>query len=529
MEANKYNELRKKQFSELTHKEKRSVKEAFHGIDITGISNILGIESRNLRGLAFNKSPVKVIRIPKKSGGERIIHAPDDRMKRLLRKLSFAFYCSTHAHPHAHGFSKGRSIVSNAKPHVRKNWVINIDLKDYFSSFHFGRLRGLFMSNLFDWDEETATTIAKLVTYNDVLVQGSPVSPVLTNILTNTLDRELTQLANRSGSDYTRYADDITFSTRRERPPASIALFNYDTSIWRVGDELASIIRGSRQTPVYEINEKKFRVSSRWARQEVTGIIVNTKVSLRRNYDAFIRSAVHKLAKDPIAAQKSWEAIREPTQGSNLIAVIKGKMLYLRQVMGASSTRYKKLLKVMLDVNFAEFTELAKDPELSKLAEQIETIKRIENSQQKGKSFEDFLKGLWDKYADYVVGGFSRNNGEEQIDGAFVFRNTHFLMEAKNWKNRTVGRNTMDAFVAKIWRSAPSVMGVMIAMDGISSKAENNLRLNPEKRTLVITGKDLVNCFDDSGDFREFFTAKVNALTRENIPNLSYESYKERC
>ncbi|MGN6017354.1 reverse transcriptase family protein, partial [Staphylococcus aureus] len=112
----------------------------------------------------------------------------------------------------AMAFVKDRSIVDNAKLHTRKKYVFNIDLSDFFTSITFPRLRGLLMAKPYSLQSGVATVIAHLCTVGGVLPQGSPCSPVISNMICATLDRQLKGLAIRNRARYSRYADDITFS-----------------------------------------------------------------------------------------------------------------------------------------------------------------------------------------------------------------------------------------------------------------------------------------------------------------------------
>ena len=128
-------------------------------------------------------------------------------------------------HPSAHGFIQPTSVVTNARAHTGKRWVLNIDLEDFFPTVNFGRIRGLFLKPPFDMAPAAATVCAQIVTYRNGLPQGAPTSPVLSNLIAVPLDRALLRLvAPARASTYSRYADDITFSTDLTQFPASLAM-----------------------------------------------------------------------------------------------------------------------------------------------------------------------------------------------------------------------------------------------------------------------------------------------------------------
>lgn len=227
--------------------------------------------------------------IPKKSGGKRFIKAPIPKLKRLQTHLAHLLYgClaeiegNLNAQSVSYGFRKGRGVAGNAKIHKHKRFVLNLDLADFFPSFNFGRVRGFFLKDTsFALTNEVATTIAQIACDGAALPQGSPSSPVISELICHILDVRLLRLAKRHGLRYSRYADDITFSTNRKEFPPEIALVNTtDPSEWVIGKELASRIDDCG----FVINFTKTRMHCRGSRQMVTGLVVNEKVNIRSEY-----------------------------------------------------------------------------------------------------------------------------------------------------------------------------------------------------------------------------------------------------
>lgn len=161
--------------------------------------------------------------IPKKSGGYRKISSPSTALKIIQRKLSQVLYSVYTPKAPVHGFTPSRSIVTNAEQHVRKRFVFNIDISDFFGSIHFGRVRGVFMKEPYNRPSEVATVLAQICCFSNKLPQGAPTSPVVSNMVCARLDSQLRLLAKERHCSYTRYADDITFSTRLTRFPSNIA------------------------------------------------------------------------------------------------------------------------------------------------------------------------------------------------------------------------------------------------------------------------------------------------------------------
>jgi retron-type reverse transcriptase len=245
------------------------------------VGDINRLASARQRILAY-----KEFEIPKKSGGVRRITAPTGRLKGVLKCLSQILASYYEPHESAHGFIPGRSVASNADVHVGKNYVLNIDLKDFFPSSSSQRIaRALRHIGL---SHEIAELISRLATIptmkegSDIsihaLPQGSPCSPILSNMVCIDLDRRLSGLARRFRLDYTRYADDLTFSSNRH-------VYSADGDFL---EELRQIVNECG----FVINEKKTRLQKRGSRQEVTGILVNTKRNSHRSFRKNLRAAV---------------------------------------------------------------------------------------------------------------------------------------------------------------------------------------------------------------------------------------------
>ena len=190
---------------------------AILGVNAAFLTRTLYIRSINAQYYQF--------KIPKRSGGDRIINAPTSELKDIQTRLSTLLLdcidelneSKNKSSTLSHGFVRERSIVTNAEMHLNKKNVLNIDLSDFFDSFNFGRVRGFFIKNKnFSLNKDIATVIAKIACLNDTLPQGSPCSPVITNLITHSLDIRLASLAKRCSCVYSRYADDITFSTRKK-------------------------------------------------------------------------------------------------------------------------------------------------------------------------------------------------------------------------------------------------------------------------------------------------------------------------
>ena len=137
--------------------------------------------------------------IPKKAGGSRTITVPSRVLKLIQRRLAEVLQNTYKPKPVVYGFVPGKNIVDNAKMHKKKNWVLNIDLEDFFSSINFGRVRGMFIGKPYNLPASVATVLAQICIYKNQLPQGAPTSPVVSNMICAKMDSELQDLDGISG------------------------------------------------------------------------------------------------------------------------------------------------------------------------------------------------------------------------------------------------------------------------------------------------------------------------------------------
>lgn len=241
-------------------------------------------------------------KIPKASGGEREISAPTEQLKTLQKHLANALYAcrdeieaGSKQRALSHGFRRGYSIITNARQHKRRRYVLNIDLKDFFQTLNFGRVRGFFIhNNAFKLNEKIATIIAQIACFENALPQGSPCSPIISDLLAHLLDVRLAQLAKKNRLTFSRYADDITFSTSQREFPVSLAKPSMlGHPLWEPGNDLTNAIL----TAGFTINPAKTRMQLKMSRQLVTGLTVNTKVNTRPEYYRLARAMCSSLFK----------------------------------------------------------------------------------------------------------------------------------------------------------------------------------------------------------------------------------------
>ena len=308
---------------------------------VRDLAALLEVEYRLLVWVVFANRAAYYDRfeIPKRSGDKRQIVAPKGSLRILQSKLANILSEVYDRKPPVHGFTKTKSIVTNAQAHRRSNYVLNIDLNECFPTIHFGRVRGMFRGRPYDRPDPVATALAAICCIDDRLPQGAPTSPIVSNMLCGKLDSELLRLAAAYECTYTRYADDITISTRRRTFPDIIASIDpQDASSVIVGDLLRSVIERNG----FSINSKKGRLQHRDRRQMVTGLIVNEKPNVPRRLVRQVRSMLHAWGRYGLPAAQSefttaWDhrpnTRRQPE--TSFVDVLGGRIAFIQQVRGA--------------------------------------------------------------------------------------------------------------------------------------------------------------------------------------------------
>lgn len=257
-------------------------------------AEFLGISIQYLTYILYGKNNNDLytsFKIPKKSGGERMIDAPIGPLKYIQRKLAQKIiehmnYMEDEyqiKNKISHGFVKNKSIITNAEIHRNKRYVLNVDLEDFFPTLHFGRVRGFFIKNkYFKLDPKIATIIAQLSCHDGALPQGAPTSPIIANLIANILDLKILKLTQKYQLDYTRYVDDLSFSTNEK---------NFINEKKYFLQELEKIINQSG----FKINKNKSRIQYCNSRQAVTGLTVNQIINTKKEFRRNTRAMAHKL------------------------------------------------------------------------------------------------------------------------------------------------------------------------------------------------------------------------------------------
>jgi S1-C subfamily serine protease len=292
----------------------------------------LGLGTAELRKIWYYRARMyQHFSIAKGSNKVRIISAPDERLKFLQRRLAEKLTDLYRPRNPVHGFVADRSIKTNALAHLHRRFVINIDLKDFFLTISQNRVEGMLSS--LDINARVAEIISRICCNNGHLPQGAPSSPVLSNMICFRLDKKLMGIAKEARCIYTRYADDITFSSHQ--PPTALFETIFPPTGHFSPDLFAPKLRDVFQQNGFAINADKAHYADRHSRRIVTGLKVNELLNVDRRYVRNIRAALHSI--ETIGIKDAEKKFHEKHGGrSSLAAHLQGKISFLTHIKGQS-------------------------------------------------------------------------------------------------------------------------------------------------------------------------------------------------
>ena len=311
-----------------------------------------------------NRRHYRTTCIPKKRGGYRTITMPCGMLKSFQRVANRIFQAYYDAPPSVNGFIPGRSVVDNARIHAGMNYVFNSDLEDFFPSISQARVWKTLQSPPFCFPPAVASVLAglcctELYTLDDprvdahekewneidvvwkktgrrVLPQGAPTSPILSNIVCRDLDRKLAGLARRFHVNYSRYADDITFSSQH--------------NVYSPDGEFIREFRRIVASQGFTLNEAKTRLLGSAQRQEVTGLTVNASANVPRGFVRDLDNLLYvweRYGRSDAYAKFVSRYLRSgkarPGRYPRMENVIAGRLAYLRMVKGEHSSVWQRL------------------------------------------------------------------------------------------------------------------------------------------------------------------------------------------
>ena len=316
------------------------------------VAVLLELDSRDLRFYLYKAKSYKTFSLAKRTGGVRQIYSPANSLKIIQRKLNQVLHAVYRSRSSVHGFVRNRSIRSNAERHLHAEWLLNFDLADFFPNIHFGRVRGLFISQPYSLPNEAAQTLAQICCYERILPAGAPTSPMVANMICGQLDAQMKALAKQYGCVYTRYADDITFSTKSPRLAPAIAFRDAVKKRWIIGDEVRNIVTANN----FSINENKTHVRSRSSRQEVTGVLINDGLNVSRTLVRQVRAMLHAWENygENAAADhflKLYDKKQRVNQKPEFRVVLRGKLEFIGFIKGRDDRIYVRLRNRLMSLD----------------------------------------------------------------------------------------------------------------------------------------------------------------------------------
>jgi len=313
------------------------------------LAALLGITTAKITYYAYHladNEKYKEFTIKKRNGGDRLIEAPIKGLKDIQESIADILEENYKPRACVFAYVKDRGIVEHAATHIGQRWLLRLDLKDFFHTISFIRIAGILRRSPYNFAEAPAKTTALLCTKGQRLPQGSPASPVISNILCKGLDYKLKELAALNKCYYTRYADDIFISNNGSKFPPSIAIRGEDGSA-ELSDTLKKIIIDAG----FEINLDKTILRKRSERQLVTGVVVNRKSNVPKEFIKSIRAALYAWEQHGLeAAEDYWKrkidkSNRFDGESPQMKLVLRGKITHVGHVKGYSDGTFLTLVK----------------------------------------------------------------------------------------------------------------------------------------------------------------------------------------
>ena len=365
--------------------------------------------------------------------------------------------------------------------------------------------------------EKVATVLAHLCCYDRRIPQGAPTSPVVSNMLCAQMDSQLQWLANTRRCTYTRYVDDLTFSTSRRDFPSGIALVN-DLNQVQPGNELSQIIEQNG----FSIHPEKVWLRRQDRRQEVTGVTVNDFPNLPRKFTNQIRAMLHAWEEYGLeAAQSDFETKydhkhRAPWRGPPAFGqVVKGKIEYLGMIKGKGALTYLRFLD-----RLGRLAPELTDGRGELLLRSYDALGAAGDPHHRGYSIQDLLNNIFRLFDIPVHRSFTRNKGGEQIDGAFEFKNWYYIVECR-WRKKVASIRDIDGLRGQVDRSGGQTMGVFLSIKGWSDHVPKLLKQNPTKGILLIDGHDIRSVLVGTIELQELLRGKVEKPALKSEPFIS--------
>lgn len=267
----------------------------------------------------------KIYKIKKKNGKYRTIYEPNALLKHIQRQILVKILDNKAISKYAKAYHKGINLKDNAIPHINKELILKLDIKDFFENISFIDVyNSCFPIEYFP--KSVGMILTYLCTYDDHLIQGAPTSAYISNLVMKEFDEVLGLWCEENNISYTRYSDDMTFSGK----------FNPREVIVKVRKMLYKL--------GLELNNKKIHIIHKSSSQNVTGVIVNEKVQVNAKYRKEIRQEIYYIKK--FGLESHLKKINIEMEKEKYLNILYGKILYVLQINSEDNefNKYKKFI-----------------------------------------------------------------------------------------------------------------------------------------------------------------------------------------
>lgn len=245
------------------------------------ISHFLGVSPKIIGLMAARPARFyNTYKVPKKSGGFRTITAPRVYLKQIQRYLLDCILANESLPDCVVGFTRGKTSADGAAIHSGNTFLLNIDIKNFFPSVTKTQVVDAFQA--IGYNEKSSEFLAKLSTLDNVLPQGAPTSPALSNLVFQKTDLNILKICAENRISYSRYADDLSFSSNAP-----------------IENSFQDSIKNTIHEAGFCLNNEKTRLLGPRCRREVTGIVINERIGIPRIHRRRIRAIFHKASANP--------------------------------------------------------------------------------------------------------------------------------------------------------------------------------------------------------------------------------------
>lgn len=280
--------------------------------ELSSIEKDLGFSAKTLYGLSNSlEKHYHTVYLPKSDGSKRKLSVPDLILKLVQKSIADNILIQYPISKYAKAYKPGSSIQKNARPHVGKKKILKLDIEGFFDHILYSRVKDTVF-----YEEKYSESIRILLTmlcyYNDSLPQGAPTSPAITNIIMYDFDETVGTFCNEKNIAYTRYCDDMTFSGCFDER------------------EIISFVKGELRKLGLFLKNRKTAVISASKRQVVTGIVVNEKMNVTKDYKKTIRQEIYYIKKFGLDEHLKRLGISDKQQ---YVLSLKGRIAFVLQTI----------------------------------------------------------------------------------------------------------------------------------------------------------------------------------------------------